>query len=300
MSKILELFGKSTVVDAHWRTIVEKQQCPFLYRKCLKNRKSQPEIAIGTCTVRYGRQEKDIIICPYRLLERKQVFMDCIHLLTRHEVGNEIHVLPELALPGGNVDYCLATVKSGKVKDFVGVELQTLDTTGTVWPERQRFLKRKGIHVRVADAASKRPFGMNWKMTAKTVLVQLHHKVQTFEAVNKHVALIIQDHFMNYMLEQFDFRGLSESPSIGDSMHFHVYSLTEGENHGLRLELAKRYSTDAAGIAHCLGLQAEPKVALEVITAALEAKISKDTLLNVDQTRPTQARRRRTGRGTNF
>ena len=27
----------------------------------------------------------------------------------------------------------------------MGIELQTLDTTGTVWPERQRLLKELGV-----------------------------------------------------------------------------------------------------------------------------------------------------------
>src|SRR5436190_37671 len=34
---------------------------------------------------------------PNRLLERKQVFTDCLHLLTTHEPGNEIHVVPEVS-----------------------------------------------------------------------------------------------------------------------------------------------------------------------------------------------------------
>ena len=33
---------------------------------------------------------------------------------------------------------------NNKVRDFVGIELQTLDTTGTVWPERQRLLEELG------------------------------------------------------------------------------------------------------------------------------------------------------------
>lgn len=76
----------------------------------------------------------------------------------------------------------MASVRDGKVRDFVGIELQTLDTTGTVWPERQRFLVSKGIKaVARADVQNTKGFGMNWKMTAKTILVQLHHKIQTFE-----------------------------------------------------------------------------------------------------------------------
>jgi len=73
-TQISELFGITTDGDAEWREIVARQHCPYLGRVCLKVRKSQPEISIGTCTVRYGRQHAIVIICPFRLLERKQVF----------------------------------------------------------------------------------------------------------------------------------------------------------------------------------------------------------------------------------
>ena len=108
-----------------------------------------------------------------------------MHLLTLHEPGNELHIVPELSIPGGSIDYFLVSAKKGSVKDFVGIELQTLDTTGTVWPERQRFLKAQGMRVQKRDTDSPKPFGMNWKMTAKTTMIQLHHKVETFE----HLAL---------------------------------------------------------------------------------------------------------------
>ena len=68
--------------------------------------------------------------------------------------GNELHVVPEMTVPGGSIDYCLASVHLGKVVDFAGIELETLDTTGTVWPERQCFLHQHGIRVRKADRTS--------------------------------------------------------------------------------------------------------------------------------------------------
>ena len=174
MSKITELFGISTQKKGavNWAGLVKTQKCPYLGRKCLKNRKSQPEIAIGTCTVKHGAEPREIIICPFRLLERKQVFTDCLHLLTLNEPGNELHVVTEVSIPGGSVDYFLVAARNRKARDFVGVEFQTLDTTGTVWPERQRFLHGVGVVVRKADMESDKPFGMNWKMTAKTILVQ--------------------------------------------------------------------------------------------------------------------------------
>lgn len=53
----------------------------------------------------HGKANKPIMICPRRLLERRQVFTDCLHLLTTHEPGNELHVVPEVTVPGGSVDF---------------------------------------------------------------------------------------------------------------------------------------------------------------------------------------------------
>jgi len=283
-NKVLELFGNptKTIKGINWQRIIQKQWCPFTNTKCFKVRKSQPDISIGTCAVRYGKDRKDVIICPNRLLERKQVFTDCVHLLTLHEPGNEFHVVPEVSIPGGSVDYFLVSAKGGKVRDFVAIEFQTLDTTGTVWPERQRALKALGLIVRPSDVKSTKGFGTNWKMTAKTILVQLHHKVKTFEHINKHLVLVVQNHLLDYMRAEFDFAHLGNA-RVGDAMHFHSYKLNE-LGASWRLELDSRVSTDAEGIAKCLGLQAEAKVELEIIIAELEKKMSSNTVLSLGPT----------------
>lgn len=280
MSKVQELFGLSTFSPQDWRTVVEAQHCPWLDRKCLKTRKSAPELSIGTCTVAYGAGP--VMICPIRLLAGKKIFSDCIHLLTLHEPGNELHVVGEIEVPGGSIDYCLASVRKGKTIDFVGIELQTLDTTGTVWPERQRFLREAGIKVKGSDAKSAKSFGMNWKMTAKTILVQLHHKIETFESISKHLVLVLQDCLMVYMRKEFSF-GHLEAARAGDPMHFHAYSLSPGE-HDYRLELEERLSTDGAGIARCLGLQSEAKMEVQQLLSRIDQRISDKTLLSIAST----------------
>ena len=160
---------------------------------------------------------------------------------------------PEVSVPGGSVDYFLASVRDGKVKDFVGIELQTLDTTGTVWPARQRFLRNIGRE----EAASYGTYGMNWKMTAKTILIQLHHKIQTFEAINKHLTLVIQDFLLEYLRGQFQF---SHIPRRGDPMQIHSYRMERKEDRTYSLQLDSRLSTDSSGIATSLGLQADANV----------------------------------------
>ena len=272
MSKVLELFGLASSANADWQEVVQNQTCPYLNKTCIKNRKSQPEVAIGTCSVTYSDFSQGIIICPHRLLERQQVFIDCLHLLTRHEPGNELHIVPEISIPGGSVDYIMVSARDRKVADFVGIELQTLDTTGSVWSERQDFLREHGINV--PPEASK-TFGMNWKMTAKTILVQLHHKLGTFEHLNKHLVLVIQTPLETYMRREFSFNHV-KTANLADSLHVHSYDL-KLEDQRQRIRLENRFSTDVAGIALALGLQAEARIELEILHTQLEAKLSDRT-----------------------
>ncbi len=270
MGKISEFFGLNCDDNTqNFELAMKEQTCPYTNRICMKMRKSNPELKIGTCSVKY--QGRDIIICPFRLLEYNQIFIDCLHLLTMHEPGNELYLVPEVRIPGGHVDYFLVSAKDRKVKDFIGIELQTMDTTGTVWPERQKFLMECGIKIKDENLQGKKTFGMNWKMTLKTILVQMHHKSETFENLNKHLVLIIQKPLYDRMKYQFNFDGI-ESVRLGDPIHIHTYDLVKDRNKlGLTLDI--RVSTDSAGIANCLGLNAERKVKLQDLIQILEPKL---------------------------
>lgn len=230
----------------------------------------------------YGQSA--VMICPNRLLERRQIFTDCIHLLGLHEPGNELRLIGELAVPGGSIDYCLVSVRDGKPRDFVGIELQTLDTTGTVWPERQRFLQQHGVGVRVKDVRATKSFGMNWKMTAKTTLVQLNHKIETFEHLGKRLVLVLQDGLLEYIRRSFAFQHVSGQRD-GDAMQFHSYELRE-EATAFTLKLKERLSTDAAGIATCLGAKTSGKVELVAILQQIEARLPGSALVTVDAASP--------------
>ena len=279
--RVVELFGIPTIAEnTDWSSVVENQHCPFIERNCWKIRKSQPGVAIGTCAVTYGvRNPKDIVICPDRMLGNGMIFLDCIHLLRLHEPGNELHKLSQVEIPGGNVDFFLVSVREDKVVDFVGIEVQTLDTTGTVWPVRQSFLRSSGVQ-ELDDFDSSKTFGMNWKMTAKTILVQLHHKIETFEGLGKHLVLAMQDVLLLYMKREFNF-GHIDAAKLGHSLHFHSYSFKKSEDKRHSLQLSSRHSTDAQGMAIALGLQATANVKLQEILVKLEDKISSETLLQI-------------------
>ena len=153
-----------------------------------------------------------------------------------------------------------------------------MDTTGTVWPERQLCLYELGLIPE--EPQVDKLFGMNWKMTAKTILVQLHHKIQTFQSLNKHLVLVVQDPLLRYIEKEFSFEHIHKNPLLGDSMHFHSYNLMELDNR-YKLKLESRFSTDSEGISRLLGLKANANVELEEILSILQSKISDATLLRL-------------------
>jgi hypothetical protein len=81
------------------------------------------------------------------------------------------------------------------------------------------------------------------------------------------------------MRREFSFAHL-QAASLGDPMHFHAYRLDPDKDE-YTLRLVERVSTDTAGIAACLGLQAQAKVELQVIVEMLEDKLSDQTLMRL-------------------
>ncbi len=286
MSKVVELYGLPTIQKpiGGWGAAVKNAKCPYLDRKCLKCRKSSPNISIGTCSVHVKKDDgtpEHMIICPYRLLEDQQIFIDCLPLLTKHEHGNEYHITNQLSIPGGKVDYCLASVrKNGVVVDFVGIEFQTLDTTGTIWPERQRFLHSQNLKVGTKDRASKKKFGMNWKMTAKTILVQLLHKVETFEHAGKKLVLVCQTRLLKYMRDTFLFDHVNTDDE-SHTMRLHTYDLQRVAGEGFQLVAGDKFSTNREGVEKCLRLKDSGKIDVDTLTVHVQSKITSNTKLLV-------------------
>ncbi len=164
--------------------------------------------------------------------------------------------------------------------DFVAIELQAVDTTGSIWNERQSMLNNLGIHQDELDVDQNKSYGMNWKMTAKTTLIQLHHKIQTFEYVSKNLVLVIQDVLFEYLNRQFKFNHLNNPAIQNDSMQFHIYKIEKQNDHTYKLRMQSRLSTDSHGIEECLGLNMNTKLELDRILQSLETKISPDNYFN--------------------
>jgi hypothetical protein len=184
----LEFYGYNTSTEQNWKVVLTKQSCHFLNRKCIKQRKSDPEQTIGACIV--GYQGNPLIVCPKRFLENHRIFLDSIELLSVRRA--QFFIVPEVTMPGGSIDYFLVALRGDKVVDYLGVEIQSLDTTGSggIWSAREDLY---GGYLE-----EQYQYGMNWKMSAKTILIQMHHKAESFEMLGKKLVLVLQQPFYDY------------------------------------------------------------------------------------------------------
>ena len=192
--RIVELFGYSPLdSSAKAASARENCHCPFLDHQCTKHL-SDGTIS-GACTVRLAKSGS-IICCPNRLYSESYgvlsdvavaAFGPDIHLISAAELGRTRPKAPmavvfgkrwgkELRLPqrGGRggyfVDWILArTTASGKLDEFVAVEVQAIDTTGNYRAERSAYMRGK-------EFGGNSVAGLNWENVSKRILPQLIYK----------------------------------------------------------------------------------------------------------------------------
>ena len=278
MYKVNELFGIYTngksMPDLH--EALKLQVCPWASTKggkCYKTRKSDSSIAIGTCSLHFDNIRQPLLICPSRLKDRNKIFNDCIQFVANNIAGNELNLIPEVSTSVGNIDFMLVVAHQKKVVDFVALELQTIDTTGSVWNFRQDLLRENGYDVE--PGGSKRSVGINWKMTAKTILAQMVQKAELFDGMSKNLVLICQTPLYEYMEKSFNFAQVHERPSDRDVLHFHVYDYNPL---GTRMELSLAFMRSASldVVQNMMGMNADASKEYSAIIEALTPKIIPD------------------------
>ena len=191
--KIAELFGyvptDLSPVAISART---SEACPFIGKKCIKKFKSG--IVSGACAVTPATSSV-VICCPIRMYAQNyQILLDVARecfgpnarlireLKSRVGDGHDVIVFgkgwgKELRLPSrGNhggyfVDWILALLDAdGKLKEFVAVEVQTMDTSGSYEAQVKELLAGK------ANVRSSAKAGINWENVSKRILPQLIYK----------------------------------------------------------------------------------------------------------------------------
>lgn len=192
--RIAEWFGHSPLdTSPEAQDCRARKHCPFIDTPCTKT--FSDKTISGVCSVHAGVNGL-VPICPNRLYAENYAFLDRIAAIafggTPHVIKpGDLHTSEatkdrvvafgkkfgsELKVPkrGGNgaysVDWILAKVDGQEeLLEFVAVEVQTIDTTGSYKPAVETL--RQGDHATVTSEA-----GMNWENVNKRILPQLIYK----------------------------------------------------------------------------------------------------------------------------
>ena len=192
---ISEWFGYDLAVQSEQAQSARlSERCPFIDAACTK--KFRDASVSGVCLVAIGGEATPVITCPNRLYMGNYAVLGHVANLAfgdGHRVihpnqyrtvshsGNNVvafgkHFGRELRLRGRGgrgsdfVDWILARISTnGQLEEFVAVEIQAIDTTGTYYPEVLKL--RDG-----AASVGRSNAGLNWRNVIKRILPQLIYK----------------------------------------------------------------------------------------------------------------------------
>lgn len=225
-----ELFGHpytEYAVPGQARDDMENQRCPFIGSECIKFRKSEPSVKIGTCSLGMmdpeSRRWLPSVTCPKRLH-----LPELYRALKRMVFGDApVTRLAEVRMERGSFDSVFVKCdEAGEVADFCCVELQANGTTGTPW-DGVMDIKRNGRY-------GKDGYGYGFNLAnqyQKTMMQQVYKKGLIAEAWDKHLIFLLQDSGMAYLRRSLasDMAGmeLNDSQTMSDRrfIHFAVFTM---------------------------------------------------------------------------
>lgn len=197
----------------------KKYWCRFAQQKCNKQSRLIP-FPMGVCSVQYGDQV--IALSPRRFLENNTVFKDIAdhHFKTR----NNLMVFSEVGLAGtGTFDYVMVKHKplSSDIEDFVVIEFQTGQTTGTgkLVQALKDFLAqgKRGVEGRTYA------FGLNMADIWKRSFTQILNKGIVLENWGHKIYWVVQEPVYQNLLDRYNLNGIAYSPK--HSTIFAIYDI---------------------------------------------------------------------------
>lgn len=173
---------------------------------------------MGVCSVRYGDQT--IALSPRRFLQDGTVFKD----IADHYFGsrNDLLLFSEIGLRDvGTFDYVMVKHRrlSSEILDFVVIEFQTAQTTGTGHLVEALKDFMKGINLEGKSYA----FGLNLADIWKRSFTQILNKGMVLEQWGHRIYWIVQEVVYQNLLDRYNMNGMSYDPK--HKIIFAIYDL---------------------------------------------------------------------------
>ena len=188
-------------------------ECPHIGLRCPKRSTNLGPEPYPVCALWKGGEtpriaERDLIcVCPKRFYQVDWLDAVIEHCWPFDPPANPV-VASEVKMKGfGNVDFVVADrLPDGDIGNFLSVELQAIDITGSVYPAYTAL--REG---RLLD---RRPtYGFNWDNVYKRYITQLIRKGYFHHHWGTKIVAVIQDQIYQSVIDKADFM---RSPDIAN------------------------------------------------------------------------------------
>ncbi len=286
LSIIGEILGRKAAVGFDPAT--HEFKCPYIKTECKKRGKS----VVGpypVCSLWRGSDEekdakKDLIpVCPKRFYE-----VDFIEkVIERCWPGNERpknpRVAPEVQMKGfGKVDFVIADIdEDGGVTQFLSVELQTIDITGSVYKFYQALVDGN-------EAAETHSRGFNWDNVYKRYITQLIRKGYFHHHWGSKIVAVIPDQVYEYVINRASFITTTDVKAPDSNIVFVTYALMPDDPvspKAYRPEMVRCVATSHSALQTAMMYAIAPKRSefTERITHSLTNEIRLADLINAGE-----------------
>jgi len=215
-------------------------QCPFTDTICTKRshliNDPFPVCSIERWTKTEGQMtaKGPVCVCPNRLYEAN-IFKDVIKHCWPGRKPASYKVAYEVSLSSlGKIDCVLAqTDSANNIIQFVSVELQTVDITGSYFPAYNAFINSKRL--------DKRPvYNFNWRNVYKRYIMQLIFKGFSHHHWGTKIVAVMQDVLVDKLWEVGRFQ---ETPIKDSNIVFLSYRMKKKSNGRYHLKLIRPIGT---------------------------------------------------------
>lgn len=189
-------------------------ECPFIRSRCPKRTKQlannlpYPVCSLWKKSSSPDRSAELIFVCPKRFFAVDFLREVVAHCWPGRKPTNP-RVAPEVKMTGfGNVDFVIANVrKDGEIDQFLSVELQAIDITGSVFPAFKALCAGR-------DLKDRPTYGFNWDNVYKRYITQLIRKGYFHHHWKSKIVAVIPEQVYQYIIERADFM---RSPDVTSS-----------------------------------------------------------------------------------
>ena len=274
-----EIFGyphSNTSEEA--REIRAKHWCPFVNKVCYKQSRLI-DYPFGVCSAHVNDDE--VALCPPRFLDGHTVFTD----IAQHhfKTVNDILVFSEIRLEDiGSFDFVMLKHKpmSTEIEDFVAIEFQTGQTTGTGQLVRglKDYLGGK------STVQKSYGFGLNLYDIWKRSFTQILNKGVIMENWGKKIYWVVQEPVYKYFEARYNLQRLDFQPQ-----HSTVFALYDLKRTKERFELVASRNISASMDQLFAALRNNPNIpSVERFLEALKEKIEGEAQISLRLGRSTK------------